>query len=850
MVLLRPICVLTWVTRHIHQEIPLLWHQLWRLALSFFIILSLSSCVKMNDPEVSQEYNHDIVGTIDRHNSFAQSIEARRGRLNGISIWLTTPPPADKTQISGQLIFKLYASIIDDKPIYATSLPILPTWQNSQIDLSFPVQQNSYYKSYYLHFETSGSAVQLHGRNEDVYPQGTAFADGIPIATDLAFRSTYDYDSQAIFQDLLAWSSCAGLLLPLAASLILPGWILLDITGLKRRYLVSEQLALSVGLSLAITPILMLWTTIFHIHLSRISLFWILGFIAGFSILRFLIQLIKLFKLSKSINIFQTNIYAVKNKSQWFINISLLVIIAGTFFVRLAMVRDLATPAWVDSVHHAMITKLIIQNGSFPTTYAPYMDFNVFNYHVGFHSNLAVFTLLSGLDISDSLLIYGQAINSLAPLAVFLLTITFTRKPLAGLFAALITGFLTPMPAYYTSWGRYTQLAGLIILPTFVTLIHPAILSRELFSKNKTINYRSILLVVLSISGLFLVHYRVNAFALLILVSELLIRFPLKILDSLTYLKNTTFFLGLCFLGSIFLISPWFFPSFSQVFVPKLSPPDSTAQAVFFGDFPISFLTSAYGKQSLILLGLGFFWFSIKNTRLSLTLFLWVTILLFFANFDALSLPGGGFITGTSVVIMLFMPISLIGGYFLDELVTSCLRLIPDRRFPLIRSSFWIIVVIGTALVASFGARQLIPIINPNTILSRQADRDAIDWVKENLNPNSKVLINPFSWGFGLYAGNDGGYWISPLTGIQSVPPPALYGLGNSDYVQEINSINQIVVDPNTSALQLHSMMGENQIDYLFLGGRGGPLSNSTLVQSNLFAQLYDSNGVRIYKIR
>ena len=34
---------------------------------------------------------------------------------------------------------------------------------------------------------------------------------------------------------------------------------------------------------------------------------------------------------------------------------------------------------------------------------------------------------------------------------------------IGGLAAALIVGVFTPMPAYYTSWGRYTQLAALLI---------------------------------------------------------------------------------------------------------------------------------------------------------------------------------------------------------------------------------------------------------------------------------------------------------------------------------------------------------------------------------------------------
>ncbi len=63
------------------------------------------------------------------------------------------------------------------------------------------------------------------------------------------------------------------------------------------------------------------------------------------------------------------------------------------------------------------------------------------------------------------------------------------------------------MPAYYTSWGRYTELAGLIIFPAAFALILS--LMDENARKQK---YWLIFLSALTISGLFMVHYRVTVF--------------------------------------------------------------------------------------------------------------------------------------------------------------------------------------------------------------------------------------------------------------------------------------------------------------------------------------------------
>ena len=149
---------------------------------------------------------------------------------------------------------------------------------------------------------------------------------------------------------------------------------------------------------------------------------------------------------------------------------SLLGIFLLSLGVRLVMARDLSAPAWVNSIHHATITRLILEQGGFPSTYAPYIEIDAAEYHAGFHSTLAVFQWLSGLETPEAMLLLGQVLNALIVFAVYLLAVTLTRQRTAGLAAAAVAGLFTPMPAYYTSWGRYTQLAGLLILPAGLAL--------------------------------------------------------------------------------------------------------------------------------------------------------------------------------------------------------------------------------------------------------------------------------------------------------------------------------------------------------------------------------------------
>src|SRR5690606_5781774 len=131
------------------------------------------------------------------------------------------------------------------------------------------------------------------------------------------------------------------------------------------------------------------------------------------------------------------------------------------------------------------------------------------------------------------------------------------------------------------------------------------------------------------------------------------------------------------------------------------------------------------------------------------------------------------------VEITLFMPLAALGGYFLSALLGIWEKLTGDRLRPLYLTA----ATAAGAAAAVLGAQTLLPILNPVTLLVRQADRPALRWVAENIPAGEPVLINSFSWGYGLYAGLDGGAWIPAAAGRPTLPAPVLYGLGERDYI-------------------------------------------------------------------
>ncbi len=809
------------------------------------LALALSGCVTLADPETSQDFTSQVIGVLDPETSIGQTFISRRPGLNGITIWLTLTSSQSNTAtpfLANSISVQLFKSPADSTAIYSTSINAPISGNNVAISIKLPTQAGSGNQSFFILLKGSSGSFQVHGRNEDAYPSGQAYVNGAPINADLAFSTSYDYGFSSFGQDILHFLQNAWLAVPLLILLWLPGWLLLDFSGFRQNFDFGSQVGIAIGLSLALVPLLMVWTTTLHIPWSRDAVL----FVAGFLLVIFLVRLIYRFVTSRKTQPDRSGNGGDIHKSWQVIvkkyifssSLGLILVFLGTLAVRLIMVRDLATPAWVDAIHHALITRLILLTGTYPATYQPYLNISSTVYHPGFHSIAASFVWLTNLDLPKALLILGQVLNALSVFTVYLFTKTLTRSAPAGLFAAIITGFLTPMPAYYTSWSRYTELTGVLILPVVLAL---AIAWLNRSDRKSTIWL--LILGAITTGGLFMVHYRVIAFQVALLIALLITLFLFRPYPgSQKPARLLSLIVGMGLL-SILIVLPWFIPALKSTFIPKVGSSVGTATG-FFQDFPLPYLTSALGKQAMALAGLGFIWSITKERKLALISILWLLFLFFLANLDALKLPGGGLITNSSVEIILFIPISILGGYFFDQLMLSWKSILPG----LVKLPAYAVMIILLGYVSYLGARQLVGIVNPGTILSRQADLPAIRWIDENIPKNETIVINPFSWGYGLFAGNDGGYWISPLSGNSTLPPPVLYGLGTGvkDISQQCQEISSLTAEPAA----LWQYLISHQYRYVFTGARGGVISPEKLASSDLFTVLYHQAGVWIFSAK
>ncbi len=854
------------------------------IILTCLVALFLTSCsglsiVTLPDPETSQEYNGAFIATASKDQTIGQTFLARRPRLNGLTLWVKT------TSQTGMLQVELYHSPDDKSPIFTQVIPfdqivngglyirlptnLPPATSGASQSSAFGVSSGSTLPSgqpYYLVLRPLSGALQVRGRGEDIYPYGQAFSGQSPLEADLAFSATYDYDLTALLGDLRASLPRVWLVLPLMAILFLPGWLLLEGSGLGRRFDGGERIGLSVGLSLALIPLAMLWSTTVGLRWGRTGLLITAALLVAAALWQASRRLFSRkpapsLTASKIQQSPDNNETASTGKHRRSVP-GMIFVLPGIFLlslgVRLVMSRDLAAPAWVDSIHHATLTRLILEHGGFPSTYAPYIEIDATEYHAGFHSILASFQWLSGLEIPDAMLLFGQVLNALIVFAVYLLTVTVTRQRAAGVVAALIAGLFTPMPAYYTSWGRYTQLAGLLILPAGLALARLFIEGRDAKIDRDENNSRDakfyvptkdcIIIIVASAitcGGLSLVHYRVAGFLGLLFIAYFASQLRFSRLENVRLAKRMVIFCLSAGLLALLITLPWSWRAITHVFLPKAGIEAGSSARAFEGFF-WEYLTAAWGLPAMLLAGLGLAISLFRRRSLAVCMTLWTGLLLLAGNLSALHLPGSWFVNTISVAITLFLPTAVLAGYGLGQIYEILHSLLPLPWKAVLRGTVALLGVV----IALLASRALLPILRTSTELFRQADRPAMAWIAENIPADETILINPMYWGYNTYAGADGGYWITPLTGRKTIPPPVLYALGSPLEKQRIQTMCQAIMDEADNAPGLAKYLRDHEIHYVYLGARGGVISPHALAVSDQFQMLYAQQGVWIFKVR
>ena len=349
----------------------------------------------------------------------------------------------------------------------------------------------------------------------------------------------------------------------------------------------------------------------------------------------------------------------------------------------------------------------------------------------------------------------------------------------------------------------------------------------------------------ITLAGMALTHYRVVIF----FFGYLLIEFVLHQLEYMFIEKfhqlNMGSIIKLLIVGILFfiLLIPWFINTTAQIKTYNLIPPSAIPA---FQGISTDYLTSANGWAVLICAGIGFVLGLITRKKFALTLGMWVGFLFFIANMGVFRLPGSTFVNNNSVIISLFLPLSALAGYAISSILSFCQKHVENIYIPIF--NYLVLVIFG--IVLCFGASQIITILNPVTLLAREADFKAMAAIREMTSAEDTILINPFLWGYNLYAGSDGGYWLSAFAGRRTMPPPVIYGLSDdTSYRKMVRKISSETIAVSDKPDSLAKLMRENGIQFLYLGSRGGVISAKNILLSSEFIVRFHQDNVWLFQV-
>jgi hypothetical protein len=785
--------------------------------LAFLFALGFSAC----DPWTrgGQTARTDFIN-LHPGESIGQTFTARYRGLSGIQLFLKPGELA-----TGSLSVELHSGSQDPQVIAMASLSVADVHTPAYYHFYFEPQPSSNNHDYYftLVFHGEGT-IQVGTAPGSSYLDGALYHNSLPLDLQTNFLLVYN-PIQAVFGLILMAFTWAWYLLISVFLFVMPGWAFVSLLWKRNQSAHwTEKAALSVGLSLAIYPVIYLWTNLIGLRLGylyawlppSLALIWFLWNASAY--LR-----------TKGFSLSRNNIISSwANQPDWgtlarhLPTLSLLSVLALLFAVRFWVIRTLDVPMWGDSYQHTMIAQLLVDNRGLFSSWQPYAELQTFTYHFGFHSLVAVFHYITYLSMPQATLWTGQILNGLAIFSLYPLANRLGGNRWAGVVTVLIAGLLVPMPMYYVNWGRYTQLAGLTILPIAVFFLWKAI-------ESKTRAWGLIILSWIAMAGLALTHYRVLIFALIFIIALYLVSARRK---NLVILLTNTILIGF---GAGLLFLPWFIRVFEgyilailgyQLTITSASVSDPTRFSSLLNNLNVYLpLWIWYLIPVLLITGLCL------RRKGILIIGVWWFLSFLAANPYLLGLPGEDAIGSFTFFITAYMPAGLILGAAAGWVMANNQVNHPDKK----RTILSLLIFILVFVTCIWGTIQRISDIHPsNHSLATRADVRAYQWIRTNTPADSLFLVNNFiAYGGNAIVGSDGGWWIPLLAHQQTILPPLNYGSERGPYANYHTWITQLGMEIEEKGYlhpDLISIYKERGITHVYIGQQNGRVNNQGIV--------------------
>lgn len=499
---------------------------------------------------------------------------------------------------------------------------------------------------------------------------------------------------------------------------------------------------------------------------------------------------------------------------------------------RLWQARELIMPNWVDSQHHVLIIRKIIEARGLPSTLEPYLP-GPFYYHFGFHALAALFSVLSGLDPAQSTLIFGQIISAGISLGVYSLVKSLSKDWRAALLAALAVTFATKMPGYYLTWGRYTLLVGVLLLTLAMAEIVRA--------RQRHDSWWQLVELTLLTAGTLLSHY-LGAFLLALFFVIYGAEWLIKSIRAKNWDWKWILSLAAPALVGLLFASRWYLRIWKYSIMHDKGitvPAHGLAWNADLWEY-LSFLVgpaSGYTLAILAIIGLGW----------ALTKSRWVKFGAWAALLMVLALPFGLEIfsfRSDYFGLVVFIPVAVLSAGLAVDLTA---QVKPTKKT---RTTLGVVFGVACLVLAGWGGWLNRDVVNDTTVLVTEADMHALEWVETHLPEDARFFVNTVGWGYGVYRGVDGGGWLLPETGRWSLAPTTFYPYGADPATNELwTAWGTRASTVNSCGTEFWELVAEADLDYVYTRQGTTGLQAETLAACEGLRQLFSNGSVSIWLI-
>ncbi len=710
-------------------------------------LIVLSSAIYYSGKAINQKTEQI---EIQQGQRVGQTFTAMHAGLDSITLYLNAP-----SEQTAELIVRLFENLPEKSQKLEVS-HIVASDRMQAKSLSFPEQHDSYLKDYYFEVEWTGKDdLIIASAPAESYDQGSLYVEGKPVEAQLLFEPHYDKLLMVwgLIKQGMNWSF---LLFLTGIVFITPGWALL-VTVWKpwSAYDLITKIASASALSLGIYPLLMLITDHVKLYPGEVFFVWTV-FAVSVGILVFHYRsLIKQCFLDPR-KIWRKIISELRKRLDLF-GIAALFIIVLIILVRLWAIRTLSTPMWGDSYQHTVITQLILDHGGLFNSWQPYAPYESLTIHFGFHVNSALLAWISGLSASRAVIWMGQVVNILAVIAIYPLAKRVSDdSKWSGVIAMLTAGLFLSLPNFYVNWGRYPQLCSQAMLPIMVLFILDTLFPKDTEKGNFPVT-------TILLAGMLLCYYRSALFLLLffpIILYQLFIWSKSRIHHKASWIWKGFAIVLL----AILLLSP-LYPRLMEgrlvTFLPRNEPTEFADK--FMGTINSwRNITRYYPTITLSLTAAGIIISLFRKSWSICLLPIGVLLLQGYALGVVIGLPLAEFIGVFSVLIILYIPIAMILGWFSDQAF---------RWFLEKNEVLSVVILMSLAVLGAYNAKNVLNKFDHEYVTT--ADLRAFDWIKINTEENSLFLVDGFTTYNGNSAvGSDAGWWIPYFTLRENTMPP------------------------------------------------------------------------------